>query len=82
MAQANPPTPSLEEIYSLLRRGLGHEHVNDDNVQALIERAERAREPQIAQQLREWSLPCGEEAPEVPKTIAPTRGFNRENVKH
>ena len=56
MAQANPQNPNLDEIFDLLTRGLGHEHVNDDNVQALIDRAERGNAPQVAQQLQQQKL--------------------------
>jgi hypothetical protein len=72
---------SIDEIYTRLTRGLGHELVNDDNVFALIERAERDRRTILAQELREWQAPCSS-VQQVPTTMAPTRGFNRENVKH
>ena len=32
--------------------------------------------------LREWQAPCSDGSEGVPSTIAPTRGFNREHVKH
>lgn len=75
-----PSTPSLDEIYRRLTRGLGHELVNDDNVFELIERAELDRHTVLAQELREWQAPCRPNHP-LPSTIAPTRGFNREHVK-
>jgi hypothetical protein len=53
------PNLSTEEIYQQLRRGLGHEHVTDDNVFALIERAERDGHSILATELREWQAPCG-----------------------
>lgn len=77
----NTELQQIEEIYGLLRKGLGHERVNDDNVEALIRRAEADGRQVLATELREWQLPCGPGSG-VPSTIAPTRGFNRENVKH
>jgi hypothetical protein len=50
---------SIDQIYEKLTQGLGHEFVNDDNVFALIERAERDRHTVLAQELREWQSPCG-----------------------
>lgn len=79
MAQATPP---IDEIYRQLTRGLGHQFVNDDNVFELIDRAERDRHTVLAQELREWQSPCGPDTGSVPSTIAPTKGFNKENVKH
>lgn len=76
-----PTTPSIDEIYKRLTRGLGHELVNDGNVFALIERAERDRRTQLAVELREWQAPCSSVA-QVPTTMAPTAGFNKEHVKH
>jgi hypothetical protein len=72
---------SIDEIYARLTRGLGHELVNDGNVFALIERAERDRHTVLATELREWQAPCSS-VQEVPSTMAPTKGFNRENVRH
>ncbi|WP_119155503.1 hypothetical protein [Caldimonas tepidiphila] len=75
------PGSDLDEIYRQLKRGIGHEHVNDDNVFALIERAERDGNALIAQELREWQAPCRPDDRGLPSTVAPTRGFNRENAK-
>jgi hypothetical protein len=72
---------SLDDIYARLKRGVGREFVNDDNVFALIERAERDGHTVLATELREWQAPCSS-VQEVPTTMAPTKGFNRENVKH
>lgn len=51
---------SVEEIYAELRKGLGHEHVNDDNVFQLIDMAARDGHGILEQELREWQSPCGE----------------------
>ena len=51
---------SIDQIYEKLTQGLGHEFVNDDNVFALVERAERDRHTVLAQELREWQSPCGD----------------------
>jgi hypothetical protein len=72
----------LQAIYRLLKKGLGHERVNDANVFALIDMASRDGHTVLAQELREWQAPCSDGSEGVPSTIAPTRGFNRENVKH
>lgn len=47
-----------EDIYQLLRKGLGHERVTDDNVAALIRRAESDGHTILATELREWQAPC------------------------
>src|SRR5687768_4081295 len=43
----------IEDIYRQLEKGLGHELVNDDNVHALIRRAEQDGHTVLAQELRE-----------------------------
>lgn len=59
-----PATPQnvapddLPRIYELLKRGLGHELVTDDNVKALIELARRDGHALIETELREWRNPC------------------------
>lgn len=73
--------PTIDDIYARLVRGLGHELVNDANVFALIALAERDRHTVLATELREWQAPCSS-VQEVPTTMAPTKGFNRENRKH
>lgn len=82
MAADNASADDVEHIYRQLRKGLGHELVNDNNVFALIARAELDGHTMLATELREWQAPCSDGSEGVPKTIAPTRGFNRENVKH
>lgn len=73
----------IEAIYRELRRGVGHELVNDANVFKLIDRAERDGHRVLAQELREWQSPCADGASEVRRPIvAPTAGFNREHRKH
>ncbi len=49
---------SVEHVYQELLKGLGHELVNDGNVDALIKRAEQDRHPVLATELREWRAPC------------------------
>ncbi len=72
----------IAAIYRQLRKGLGHERVNDGNVFALIELAALNGHRQLETELREWQAPCSDGSEGVPSTIAPTRGFNRENAKH
>ncbi|MBA2723165.1 MAG: hypothetical protein H0U56_09795 [Methylibium sp.] len=76
------PESDIDAIYRQLKKGLGHEKVNDDNVFALIDRAALNGHKQLETELREWQAPCSDGSPGVPSTIAPTRGFNRENAKH
>ena len=76
------PSEDIQDIYRQLKKGLAHERVTDDNVSALIRLAALDANPELETQLREWQAPCSDGSPGVPSTIAPTRGFNRENVKH
>ena len=61
----------LDAVFRDLQAGRGRERVNDDNVDALIERARRAKDPQLELLLREWRSPCGDdpEAPVLPPTV-------------
>ena len=64
-------TADIDEIYRQLKRGLGHQHVNDDNVFELIDRAERDGQQVLAQELREWQSPCRPDSSGMPSTMAP-----------
>ena len=81
-ADGSASDDDISAIYRQLRKGLGHERVNDDNVFALIDMAARNGHKLLETELREWQAPCSDGSPGVPSTIAPTRGFNRENAKH
>ncbi|MGN6528144.1 MAG: hypothetical protein ACTHL8_17280 [Burkholderiaceae bacterium] len=72
----------LQHIYRQLKRGLGHELVNDENVFALIDLADRDGNQTIATALREWQAPCSDSNDGPRPTMAPTPGFNKLNVKH
>jgi hypothetical protein len=48
----------VDEVYRKLVRGLGHELVTDDNVHALIRRADADGHTVLATELREWQAPC------------------------
>lgn len=74
------PTDELKEIYHQLKLGMGREHVNDNNVQILIDMAARNGDAQLEQILREWQADCGPGG-DMPSAIPPTSGFNKENVK-
>jgi len=50
---------SVDDVYAQLVKGLGHELVNDDNVEALIKLAEQDKHTILATELREWQAPCG-----------------------
>lgn len=52
-----------QAIYRLLKKGLGHELVNDGNVFELIEIAQRHGDRLVEQELREWESPCGDPNP-------------------
>lgn len=82
MASTGTDGSDPTEIYRKLKRGLGHELVNDANVDALIALAVQDGHLLLQQELREWQAPCSDGSEGVPSTIAPTRGFNRDNTKH
>jgi hypothetical protein len=71
-----------DQVYQALRRGVGRELVNDDNVHALIRRAQAEGHPILAEELREWQAPCGGSATPMPPTGAPRPTFNQANKKH
>lgn len=71
----------LQEIYRKLKRGVGHEMVNDDNVFALIKLAHDDGNALIEQELREWQSPCAGTPSNIPSTVPPAR-FSKENPKH
>jgi hypothetical protein len=72
----------IDGIYRQLKKGLGRELVDDGNVFALIELANRDGEQVLEQELREWQSLCGSGMPSGPTLSAPTPGFNKLNVKH
>ncbi len=66
LAHADVPTTpagtdasSIDSVYENLIHGVGHEHVTEANVEALIRRAEADKHPVLAAELREWQAPCG-----------------------
>jgi hypothetical protein len=61
----------VEEVYAQLRKGLGHERVNDANVDALVRRAEQDGHGILAQELREWKASCnaGSDVPEATRAV-------------
>ena len=71
-----------QHIYRQLKLGLGHELVNDQNVVELIDMARRDGHKLLEKELVEWKEPARSTDEGPPSTIAPTRGFNRENAKH
>jgi hypothetical protein len=75
------PVSDTREIYRQLKRGLGHEWVNDDNVFELIDMARLDGHQLLEQELREWQSPCTPAEPGPAPTMAPTAGFNKENAK-
>ncbi len=48
----------IEDVYRKLLKGLGHELVTEENVDALIRRAEGDGHSVLAEELREWRAPC------------------------
>ena len=74
------PTDEVKEIYRQLKLGMAHERVNDENVDTLIGMAARNGDTEIETLLREWAAPCDTDD-DMPGAIAPTAGFNQENVK-
>lgn len=71
-----------QHIYRQLKLGLGHELVNDDNVFELIDIARREGHQLLETELREWQAPCSDSNDGPRPTMAPTRGFNKDNAKH
>lgn len=69
------------DIYRKLKRGVGHELVNDDNVFALIKLAAQDGNALIEQELREWQSPCAGTPSHIPSTVPPAR-FSKEGPKH
>ena len=55
-----PSTPpgtdarNIDSIYDNLVHGVGHEHVTEANVEALMQRAAADHHPVLAEELREW----------------------------
>jgi hypothetical protein len=73
--------PEIDHVYQALRRGTGRELVNDDNVHALIRRAQADGHPVLAEELREWQAPCGGAAAPT-RTGEPRPTFNQAHKKH
>ena len=71
-----------QHIYRQLKLGLGHELVTDANVFDLIALAQKDGNQLLATELREWQAPCSDSDDGPRPTMAPTRGFNKDNVKH
>ena len=72
----------VQHIYRQLKLGLGHELVNDENVFALIAIAHQDDHKLLETELREWQAPCSDSNDGPRPTMAPTRGFNKDNAKH
>ena len=81
-ADSSPQLEEIEDLYRQLIRGNGRERVNEKNVFALIDRAARDGREVLERELREWLSVSGDAMGHVPGALAPTRGFNRDNVKH
>jgi hypothetical protein len=71
-----------QHIYRQLKLGLGHELVTDANVFDLIALAQTDGNQLLATELREWQAPCSDSNDGPRPTMAPTRGFNKDNAKH
>ena len=55
----------IGRIYDALAHGRGRQWVDDGNVDALVEMAQRAGNAQLELLLREWRSACGEDAAAV-----------------
>jgi hypothetical protein len=71
-----------QHIYRQLKLGLGHELVTDANVFELMALAQKDGNQLLATELREWQSPCSDSDDGPRPTMAPTRGFNKDNAKH
>lgn len=60
-----PAGDSLQEIFKGLQKGVAHEKVTDDNVDALVRMAQDEGDAQLELLLREWRSSCGEDAESV-----------------
>jgi len=80
--KANNDSTDPQHIYRQLKQGLGHELVNDQNVFELMALAERDGNKSLATALREWQAPFSDSNDGPRPTMAPTRGFNKDNAKH
>jgi hypothetical protein len=80
--KTEPTSTEPQDIYRQLKKGLGHELVTDANVFELIALAKQDGHQLLETELREWQSPCGPNDSNLPSTIAPTAGFNKEHVKH
>lgn len=49
----------IQSLYAKLKRGMGHELVNDDNVFTLIALAKRYGDVTLEEELSEWQSDCG-----------------------
>jgi hypothetical protein len=49
----------IPSVYAKLKRGQGHELVDDDNVFTLIALAKRYGDVTLEEELREWQSDCG-----------------------
>ena len=79
-SQNNSTDP--QHIYRQLKLGVGHELVTDANVFELIALAQNDGNQLLATELREWQAPCSDSNDGPRPTMAPTRGFNKDNAKH
>ncbi len=71
-----------QHIYRQLKLGLGHELVTDANVFELMALARKDGNQLLATELREWQAPCSDSNDGPRPTMAPTKGFNKDNAKH
>ena len=79
-SQNNSTDP--QHIYRQLKLGVGHELVTDANVFELIALAQSDGNQLLATELREWQAPSSDSNDGPRPTMAPTRGFNKDNAKH
>lgn len=49
----------IHAVYAQLKRGMGHELVNDDNIFTLIAMAKRYGDVTLEEELSEWQSDCG-----------------------
>jgi len=49
----------IHTVYAQLKRGRGHELVNDDNIFTLIAMAKRYGDVTLEEELSEWQSDCG-----------------------
>lgn len=80
MSQLPRPSHSLDDIYRKLKAGLGHELVDDSNVDELIQMASRQGNETLETILREWKAECKQSGPGATATGTTATGTPTQRI--